>query len=84
MADAKQFDGTLGSAKEIATWGGPTCVYGPGFAEDDAGPGAVNIVSTVDDAPFYTDVPATSWVVKSPDGTLTVFSDQQYRVAFPA
>lgn len=81
--DAKQFNGTLGSAKEIAAWGGEQVVYGPGYVENDADPAAVNIVSTVNDAPFYTDVPSGDWVVKAADGRIATFTDAQFRIAFP-
>lgn len=82
-----QFDGTLGSAKQIAAWiGDPEKVNaGPGYVVDDHHEGGLDLIG-VDErgAPAYTTVYKTDWVVRAQDGTHVVFTAEQYAVAFPA
>lgn len=80
--DARQFNGTLGSAKEVAAWAGEKAVFGATWGYTDEQEGGLNLVEERDGAPFYITVNATDWVVKTEAGELQVFADAQFRLAF--
>lgn len=91
--EARQFNGTLGNAKELVAWiGAARSCCGATHGFEDHQEGGLNLtepVTYVDQASGETrqglnhvDVPAGSWVVKDGD-VLTIFSDAQFRVAFP-
>lgn len=81
--DARQFDGTLGSAKAVTAWCGEgKAVFGATWGYTDDMEGGLNLVTEVGGAPFYTTVNASDWVVKSESGELQVFADAQFRLAF--
>lgn len=80
---AKQFDGTLGSAKLICAWiDDPTKANaGPSYLEDDAGPGGLDLIGVdANGAPLYTTAYTSNWVVRSGD-VYVVFSHEQYVAA---
>jgi hypothetical protein len=95
MTDAKQFDGTVGNAKDIAAWcgGDEVAIWGGPHRlppHDDDGSwqfdasrsGGLNILEVLPDGSlFHHDVPKDSWVVKSGDDHV-IYSDKQYQAAF--
>lgn len=92
MPDSKQFDGTLGVARAIADWAGgdDRAIYGGPFRAPldgsdpvDSNPAGLNIVEQLDGGGVhYHDVPKGSWVVKTADDQLIIYTDAQYQAAF--
>lgn len=87
--DARQFDGTLKSAKDICGWAGEgKAVYGPAFATEDHHDAGLNLLAEGkgDDGkpfPIYTTVEKDDWVLHNGDD-LVVFTDAQYKFAYPS
>jgi hypothetical protein len=83
-----QFDGTFGSAKQIAAWIGDNDKVNVGpwdhFDAGDDKPGGLDLVASNESGPVFLSAKPNDWVVKAADGSFVLFSAEQYAVAFPA